>query len=52
MVQKTSRAFSLITRAQCAAGNLEDARAAFHSVTGADRARVVKACRAADIDLR
>jgi serine/threonine-protein kinase len=52
MVQKTSRAFSIMTRAQCAAGNLEDAKAAFHSVTGADRARVIKACHASDIDLR
>ncbi len=49
---KSSRAFSIITRAFCKQGDLGNAKAALHSVGGGDRARVLKFCKAAGTDLQ
>ncbi|HEY2744587.1 MAG TPA: serine/threonine-protein kinase [Polyangia bacterium] len=49
---KSSRAFSIITRAFCKQGDLGNAKAALHSVGGGDRARVLKYCKAAGTDLQ
>jgi eukaryotic-like serine/threonine-protein kinase len=49
---KSSRAFAVIARAYCKQGDLGNAKAAFHSVGSADRARVVKYCKAAGTDLQ
>jgi eukaryotic-like serine/threonine-protein kinase len=49
---KSSRAFSVITRAYCKQGDLGNAKAALHSVGAADRARVLKYCKAAGTDLQ
>jgi serine/threonine-protein kinase len=51
-VKRSSRAFAIITRAYCAAGDLGNAKANFSSVAGGDRPGVVRACRKSDIDLR
>ncbi len=51
-IAKSSRAFSIITRAFCKQGDLGDAKAALHSVGGADRARTLKYCKAAGTDLQ
>ncbi len=48
---KSSRAYSIITRAFCKAGDLGNAKANLHNV-GGDRARVVKYCKAAGTDLQ
>ncbi|HUS65641.1 MAG TPA: hypothetical protein VMZ28_13920, partial [Kofleriaceae bacterium] len=50
-VQKSGKAFALITRAYCKAGDLGNAKANFNSVSGGERAAVVKACKKSDIDL-
>jgi serine/threonine-protein kinase len=49
---KSSRAFSVITRAYCKQGDLGNAKAALHSVGAGDRARVLKYCKAAGTDLQ
>jgi serine/threonine protein kinase len=49
---KSSRAFSIIARGFCKQGDLGNAKAALHSVGGADRARVLKYCKAAGTDLQ
>ena len=49
---KTSRAFSIVARAFCKQGNLGDAKAQLHSVSGGDRARVVKYCKSVGTDLQ
>jgi serine/threonine-protein kinase len=49
---KSSRAFSIIARGFCKAGDLGNAKAALHSVGGADRPRVLKYCKAAGTDLQ
>jgi eukaryotic-like serine/threonine-protein kinase len=50
-VQKSGKAFAVITRAYCKAGDLGNAKANFNSVSGGERAAVVKACKKSDIDL-
>jgi hypothetical protein len=50
-VQKSSRAFSLIARAQCKTGDLGNARAALHSVAAQDRTRVFRECKQFGVDL-
>jgi serine/threonine-protein kinase len=50
-MQKSSRAFSIITRTYCKSGDLGNAKASFLSVGGSDRSSVSKACKAAGIDL-
>ncbi|MDB4964888.1 MAG: serine/threonine-protein kinase [Myxococcales bacterium] len=49
---KTSRAFSIVARAFCKQGNLGDAKAQLHSVSGSDRARVLKYCKSVGTDLQ
>jgi len=49
---KSSRAFSIIARGFCKQGDLGNAKAALHSVGGADRPRVLKYCKAAGTDLQ
>ncbi len=49
--QKTARAFALITRAYCAAGDLGNAKANLPSV-GAERARVLRDCKKSGTDLQ
>ena len=49
---KSSRAFSIITRAYCKQGDLGDAKAALHSVGSTDRSRVLRYCKAAGTDLQ
>jgi len=49
---RSSRAFSIVARAYCKQGDLGNAKAAFHSVGGGDRARVLKYCKAAGTDLQ
>lgn len=49
---KSSRAFGIIARAYCKQGDLGNAKAAMHSVGGADRPRVLKYCKAAGTDLQ
>ncbi len=49
---KSSRAFSIVARAYCKAGDLGNAKAALHSVGAGDRARVLKYCKAAGTDLQ
>jgi eukaryotic-like serine/threonine-protein kinase len=51
-VQKSGRAFSVITRAYCRAGDLGNAKANFNSVSGAERSGVVRACKKYEIDLK
>jgi serine/threonine-protein kinase len=51
-VHKSSRAFALITRAYCRAGDLGNAKANFSSVAASDRAAVVSACKKQEVDLR
>ena len=48
---KTSRAFAIVARGFCKQGNLGDAKAALHSVSGSERAAVVRYCKAAGTDL-
>jgi serine/threonine-protein kinase len=50
--QKSSRAYAIITRAFCQLGDLGNAKANLHNVSGMERARVVKACKAAGTDLQ
>jgi serine/threonine-protein kinase len=52
--RKSSRGWSLLTRAFCRKGDLENARASFRNIRprSPERARAFRACRAADIDLR
>ncbi len=50
-MQKTSRAYAIMTRAHCSAGDLGNAKATYQHVSATDRARVRKACKARDIDL-
>jgi eukaryotic-like serine/threonine-protein kinase len=50
--KRTSRAFSIVTRAACRDGDLANARAGLRNVAAADRAAVLKACAAAGLDLR
>jgi serine/threonine-protein kinase len=49
---KSSRAFAIIARGFCKQGDLGNAKAALHSVGGADRPRVLKYCKAAGTDLQ
>jgi serine/threonine-protein kinase len=49
---KTSRAFSVIARAYCHEGNLGDAKAALHSVSRAERGRVLKYCKSVGTELQ
>jgi serine/threonine-protein kinase len=51
-VKKTSAAFALIATAYCQQGDLGNAKANFSSVSGADRARVIAACKKHDVDLK
>jgi serine/threonine-protein kinase len=50
--QRTSRAFSILTRAACREGDLTNARANLRNVAKPDRAAVLAACAAAGLDLR
>ncbi len=45
MIQKTSRAYSIMTRAFCLTNDVGNARAYLQHVKGSDRAKVFKACR-------
>jgi serine/threonine-protein kinase len=49
---RTSRAFGIVARAFCKQGNLGDAKAQLHNVSGGDRARVVKYCKSVGTDLQ
>src|SRR5262249_55600091 len=49
---RTSRAFAIVARAFCKQGNLGDAKAQLHNVSGGDRARVVKYCKSVGTDLQ
>ena len=49
--KKTSRAAAILTRAYCLQGDLGAAKAELGHVAPPDRARVVKSCRAAGIEL-
>lgn len=49
--KKTARASSVLTRAFCLQGDLGAAKAELQHVTGPERARVVRACRAAGMEL-
>jgi serine/threonine-protein kinase len=50
--QRTSRAFSILTRAACREGDLTNARANLRNVGKPDRSSVLAACAAAGMDLR
>jgi serine/threonine-protein kinase len=50
-VQKTSRAYAIMTRAHCGAGDLGNAKATYQHVSAGDRPRVRKDCKSHDIDL-
>jgi serine/threonine-protein kinase len=50
--RKTSRAFSILTRAACRESDLTNARANLRNVGKPDRASVLSACAAAGLDLR
>jgi serine/threonine-protein kinase len=49
--KKTSRAASVLTRAFCLQGDLGSAKAELGHVAAPDRARVIKSCRAAGMEL-
>ena len=49
--QKTSRASTILTRAYCLQGDLGAAKAELGHVAASERARVIKSCRAAGLDL-
>ena len=49
--KKTSRAAAILTRAHCLQGDLGAAKAELGHVAAPDRARVIKSCRAAGMDL-
>jgi eukaryotic-like serine/threonine-protein kinase len=49
--KKTARASSILTRAYCLQGDLGAAKAELSHVAASDRARVIKACRSAGLDL-
>ena len=49
--KKTSRASSILTRAFCLQGDLGAAKAELGHVAASDRARVIKSCRAAGVEL-
>jgi hypothetical protein len=51
LAAKSGRAFALIARSYCRAGDLGNAKAALHSVRAADVARVKAECRRAGIEL-
>ena len=53
-VRKSNRGWALLTRAFCRKGDLENARASFRNIRrgSPDRAKALRACRTADIDLR
>jgi serine/threonine-protein kinase len=50
--QRTSRAFSILTRAACREGDLTNARAGLRNVGKGDRAAVLASCAANGLDLR
>jgi serine/threonine-protein kinase len=50
--RRTSRSFSILTRAACREGDLANARAGLRNVSGGDRGAVLKACAAVGLDLR
>jgi tRNA A-37 threonylcarbamoyl transferase component Bud32 len=49
--KKTARASSILTRAYCIKGDLGAAKAELQHVSGAERTRVLKACRAVGMEL-
>ena len=49
--KKTSRAAAILTRARCLQGDLGGAKAELAHVASFARARVIRACRAAGVDL-
>jgi serine/threonine-protein kinase len=49
--KKTSRAAAILTRAYCLQGDLGAAKAELSHVAAAERARVLRACHAAGLDL-
>jgi hypothetical protein len=49
--KKTSRAAAILTRAYCLQGDLGAAKAELGHVAASERGRVLKACRAAGMDL-
>jgi eukaryotic-like serine/threonine-protein kinase len=49
--KKSSRASAILTRAFCLQGDLGAAKAELAHVAGAERVRVIRACRAAGVDL-
>jgi hypothetical protein len=49
--QKSSRASAILTRAFCMQGDLGAAKAELAHLRGAERARVIRACRAVGMDL-
>ena len=49
--QKTSRAFVILTRAYCKTGDLGAAQASLRNVAASERTQVVRACKAAGMDL-
>ncbi len=49
--QKTSRAYSIMTRAHCASGDIGNAKATYQHVSPGERPRVRKECKSHDIDL-
>jgi serine/threonine-protein kinase len=50
--KRTSRAFSILTRAACRESDLTNARAGLRNVAAPDRAAVLNSCAAAGLDLR
>jgi hypothetical protein len=50
--QKSSRAFSIITRSFCKLGDLGNAKANLHNVGSADRGKVLRYCKAAGTELQ
>jgi hypothetical protein len=50
--KKTSRASAILTRVYCLQGDLGAAKAELGHVAASDRARVIKSCRAAGMELK
>ena len=48
---KSGRAFAIMTRAYCKAGDLGNAKSSFHSVIGGERASVARYCKSAGTEI-
>jgi hypothetical protein len=51
LTARSVRAYSIKARARCAQGDLGGTNAELQHVTGAERARVIRICKAAGLDL-